>query len=77
MPFWGTDKSVPEFQRAPADAHDPFRADVYTLGHLVRRDFLEVSRFSESRAYSAHCAPVVGWGGRREVGSTLTRRFRC
>ncbi|KAH9929578.1 uncharacterized protein BXZ73DRAFT_102106 [Epithele typhae] len=42
MPFWGNDKSVPEFQRSPTDPHDPFRADVYTLGNMIRKDFVEV-----------------------------------
>ena len=57
MPFWGTDKSIPEFQRGPAEPHDPFRADVYCLGNLIRRDFLEVRshpRFSRSGRERAH-----------------------
>ena len=53
MPFWGADKSVPEYVRAPTEAHDPFRADVYALGNLIRRDFLEV-RVSVSLFFRRH-----------------------
>ena len=42
MPFWGADKSVPEYVHAPAEAHDPFRADVYALGNLFYREFYQV-----------------------------------
>jgi hypothetical protein len=41
-PIWGGDKTVPEFQRSD-DPCDPFPTDVYYLGNMIRRDFLEVS----------------------------------
>ncbi|PIL36005.1 hypothetical protein GSI_01665 [Ganoderma sinense ZZ0214-1] len=36
------DPTVPEFQAGPLSPHNPFQTDVYCLGNLVRRDFLEV-----------------------------------
>ena len=46
------DPTVPEFQVGPLSPHNPFQTDVYCLGNLVRRDFLQastaVSRFPTS-----------------------------
>jgi hypothetical protein len=41
LPIEGGDKTVPEFQTSN-DACDPFPTDVYYLGNLIRREFLEV-----------------------------------
>ncbi|KAI0364340.1 kinase-like protein [Pilatotrama ljubarskyi] len=39
-PIWGGDKTVPEFQHSN-EPRDPFATDVYYLGNLIRKDFLE------------------------------------
>lgn len=39
-PIRGGDKTVPEFE--PAKPCDPFPTDVYYLGNMIRRHFLEV-----------------------------------
>ena len=41
-PILGGDKTVPEFQNISGPC-DPFPTDVYYLGNMVRRTFLEVS----------------------------------
>jgi hypothetical protein len=41
-PIWGGDKTVPEFHKS-SDACNPFPTDVYYLGNLIRKDFLQVS----------------------------------
>jgi hypothetical protein len=43
-PIWGGDKTVPEFQNSN-DPVDPFPTDIYYLGNLVRKDFLQASVF--------------------------------
>jgi hypothetical protein len=46
-PLIGGDKSVPEFQGNKALEHsDPFPTDVYYIGNLVKRDFLDVGPIS-------------------------------
>ena len=40
-PIEGGDKTVPEFQASDGPC-DPFPTDVYYLGNLIRREFLEV-----------------------------------
>lgn len=41
----GTDKTVPEFKDRAGDTtlYDPFATDIYYLGNLVRKYFLDVS----------------------------------
>lgn len=39
----GHDKTVPEHQNPPPEGVDPFAVDVYCLGNMIRRIFLEVS----------------------------------
>lgn len=41
-PIWGGDKSVPEFHKS-TNPCDPFPTDMYYIGNLIRKDFLEVS----------------------------------
>ena len=40
----GGDKTVPEFLRGD-EFHDPFKADVYYAGNLIRTEFMQVRRF--------------------------------
>ncbi|KAI0744013.1 kinase-like domain-containing protein [Daedaleopsis nitida] len=42
VPIMGGDKTVPEFQNDPHTPRNPFHTDVYYMGNLIRRDFLEV-----------------------------------
>jgi len=39
-PIWGGDKSVPEFHKS-TNPCDPFPTDMYYIGNLIRKDFLE------------------------------------
>ena len=43
IPIIGGDRTVPEFQGDEDTPRDPFLTDIYTLGNIVREDFLEVS----------------------------------
>lgn len=38
----GGDRSVPEFENE-SGMYNPFQADIYTLGNLIREDFMKVS----------------------------------
>lgn len=42
VPKQATDLTVPEY-RTPDTPCDPFPIDVYTLGNLIRTDFMDVS----------------------------------
>ena len=42
-PIFGADRTVPEFQEDASVPRNPFHTDVYYLGNLVRKDFLQVS----------------------------------
>ena len=42
LPIWGGDRSVPEFKEDFDIARNPFPVDVYTLGNIVREDFIQV-----------------------------------
>lgn len=58
------DPTVPEFQAGPLTPHNPFQTDVYCLGSLIRRDFLEASttaypRFFARRGEAAAADPVT------------------
>lgn len=44
IPIFGGDKSVPEFQRDPCGIYNPFPTDVYYLGNLIRKEFIQVRR---------------------------------
>ena len=41
----GGDKTVPEFLRGE-EFHDPFKADVYYAGNLIRTEFMQARKFS-------------------------------
>jgi hypothetical protein len=41
----GGDKAVPEFLRGE-EFHDPFKADVYYAGNLIRTEFMQVRTIS-------------------------------
>jgi hypothetical protein len=70
-PIWGGDKTVPEFHRSD-DPCDPFPTDVYYLGNMIRRDFLEVSvQVPELRMTSSPLFP-----GMERPGNTRTTRSR-
>lgn len=51
VPIMGGDKTVPEFLKDPTVPRNPFHTDVYYIGNLIRRDFLEV------------CQPCIGCRG--------------
>ena len=40
--YVGGDMSVPEYRDGLLSLHNPFPVDVYCLGNLIRRDFLQV-----------------------------------
>ena len=42
LPIWGGDRSVPEFNANFDIPRNPFHADVYCAGNLIRGDFLLV-----------------------------------
>jgi hypothetical protein len=42
LPILGCDKSVPEFQKSPRPPSNPFPADVYYVGNMIREDFTQV-----------------------------------
>ncbi|RPD53218.1 hypothetical protein L227DRAFT_405511 [Lentinus tigrinus ALCF2SS1-6] len=42
VPIMGGDKTVPEFQNDRETPRNPFQTDIYYMGNLIRRDFLEV-----------------------------------
>lgn len=42
VPIIGGDHTVPEYLEDPMTPRNPFHTDVYMLGNLVRRDFLQV-----------------------------------
>lgn len=46
MPGWGGDKTVPEFLLPEEVLCDPFPVDVYCMGNMIRRHFLEVMVFA-------------------------------
>ncbi|TBU31640.1 hypothetical protein BD311DRAFT_775952 [Dichomitus squalens] len=42
FPYVGGDMSVPEYRQGLLGRHDPFAIDVYCLGNLIKRDFIQV-----------------------------------
>lgn len=42
VPLLGGDKTVPEFKNDRVTPRNPFHTDIYYMGNLIRRDFLEV-----------------------------------
>lgn len=42
VPILSADRTVPEYQEDNTSARDPFSTDVYLLGNVIRKDFLEV-----------------------------------
>ena len=46
VPILGGDKTVPEFQNDRETPRNPFHTDVYYMGNLIRRDFVEVRMLS-------------------------------
>lgn len=51
IPILGGDKTVPEFLEDPTTLRDPFPTDVYYLGNVIRRNFLDV-RFTSSLTFT-------------------------
>jgi len=47
IPIWGADKEVPEFQNSNEPCN-PFPTDVFYVGNMIRKDFIEVCDFDES-----------------------------
>jgi len=43
LPIWGGDRSVPEFNKSD-EACDPFPTDIYYLGNVIRKQFLQTTR---------------------------------
>jgi hypothetical protein len=41
IPFWGGDKTVPEFQKSNTP-RNPFPTDVYYVGNLIKTECLDV-----------------------------------
>jgi hypothetical protein len=48
-PGWGGDRSVPEFQTVEPHPVNPFPVDVYCVGNVARRYFLEVRILPRNR----------------------------
>ena len=46
VPILGGDKTVPEFQNDRETPRNPFHTDVYYMGNLIRREFVEVRMLS-------------------------------
>ena len=42
VPIRGGDNTVPEFQTDQVTPRNPFPTDIYYVGNLVRRDFMQV-----------------------------------
>ena len=42
VPIWGGDRTVPEFVKDIHSPWNPFYADIYCMGNLIREDFLAV-----------------------------------
>ena len=42
VPIRGGDKSAPEFQNDLLTPRNPFHTDIYYMGNVIRRDFIEV-----------------------------------
>ncbi|KAI5889138.1 uncharacterized protein SCHCODRAFT_02548782 [Schizophyllum commune H4-8] len=57
-PILGGDKTVPEFQNISGPC-DPFPTDVYYLGNMVRRTFLEGCEFNSRKRGVEFMAPLV------------------
>ena len=43
VPICGGDRTVPEFQTDQVTPRNPFPTDIYYMGNLVRRHFMQVS----------------------------------
>jgi len=41
IPIWGGDKEVPEFQNSNNPC-DPFPTDIFYIGNMIKKDFIEV-----------------------------------
>ncbi|KAL1746522.1 kinase-like domain-containing protein [Schizophyllum fasciatum] len=57
-PVLGGDKTVPEFQNG-SGPYDPFPTDVYYLGNMIRRTFLEGCEFNSRKRGVEFMAPLV------------------
>ncbi|TRM70247.1 kinase-like domain-containing protein [Schizophyllum amplum] len=57
-PILGGDKSVPEFQNSAAPC-DPFPTDVYYLGNMIRRTFLEGCEYNSRKRGVEFMAPLA------------------
>ncbi|KAJ7147612.1 hypothetical protein C8R43DRAFT_889589 [Mycena crocata] len=56
----GGDKTVPEFQgKGSAQLHDPFPVDIYYLGNMIKREFLEGWYYVEGYSGLEFMQPLV------------------
>ncbi|KAF7422586.1 hypothetical protein PC9H_010742 [Pleurotus ostreatus] len=55
--IYGADKTVPEFETL--ESCDPFPTDVYTLGNMIREEFIEGSRFDKRKLGFDFMKPLV------------------
>ncbi|KAF4590879.1 hypothetical protein EYR40_009476 [Pleurotus pulmonarius] len=53
----GADKTVPEFETS--ESCDPFPTDVYTLGNMIKVDFIEGSRFEKRKLGFDFMKPLI------------------
>lgn len=63
IPILGADKEVPEFQNSNEPCN-PFPTDVFYIGNMIRKDFIEVSDLS------AEQEPVLSYSPSRSVASS-------
>lgn len=61
----GGDKSLPEYEN-PLGMYNPFKADIYTLGNLIRQRFMDVSEHARDGTYA--------WDGRCHIVSLTSSR---
>ncbi|KAF7422584.1 hypothetical protein PC9H_010740 [Pleurotus ostreatus] len=55
--IYGADKTVPEFETS--ESCDPFPTDVYTLGNMIKEEFMEGSRFDKRKLGFDFMKPLV------------------
>ncbi|KAF4577159.1 hypothetical protein EYR36_005146 [Pleurotus pulmonarius] len=55
--IYGSDKTVPEFETS--ESCDPFPTDVYTLGNMIREEFIEGSRFDKRKLGFDFMKPLI------------------
>lgn len=58
LPIQGGDKTAPEILKSNGQALDPFPTDIYYLGNMIKRNFLEVTAYCSFRSYLFNATPV-------------------